>query len=350
MNKTNIIKVKFPDNFSALNEFQQSLFSERNDYKTSKLELKNYSNIFITHEGLTLKNGVIVAKSAFNLKGKEDKTFYFEFWKLAIEQFLVSTFGKSLKKTHLSQGKYLHIYSKWFGYFFWLTDCLPKLIKTQSFHQEVKLIYPKAWENIPFVNETLQLFPKLEPYKIPIGEHLQVKNLILPETRKWSNAIDPSELNLTRTFLFNELDEKLISKDLGNKIYISRSKANRRKPSNENELESFLAKNNFKSVCLEDYSFLEQVSIIRNADFVIGIHGAGLANTIFMKENGKIIELSPKIENKNDFRIPFWRIANAIKADYAILFCEPKSLLNDIYDADINVNIKELTNLIHPNC
>lgn len=55
-------------------------------------------NIFISYEGLVLKNLRLLPKSHFNLVGLKDETFYWLFWKLAIEQYFVSTFGKSLKK------------------------------------------------------------------------------------------------------------------------------------------------------------------------------------------------------------------------------------------------------------
>ena len=334
------IKVPFPKNLKKEDKF---LFEGRQDYTVTSTKIKKINNVFITHEGLCLKNGFLVKNSHFNLSGKEDLTFYFDFWKLALEQYLVSSFGKSLVKQKLNDGNYLHVYTKWFGYFFWLTDILPKLIKTRNFHKEVKLIYPQAWENISFINETLSLFPHLKHEIIPSGNHLQVDNLLLPETRKWSNAIDPSELKTVREFMFEQLKACQIDINLGERIFISRNKALRRKPVNNDALEKFVTEKGFTSVYMEDYSFLEQISIMKNAKLVMSLHGAGLANTMFIKNNGAIIELSPKIKDKKLFRLPFWRLANAVEAKFFIQFCEYEEKdTSDLYNNDIFVDLKEL--------
>lgn len=334
------IQVPLPENLKP--EFLD-LFKKRQVYKCRIPRIREIKNAFVTHEGLVLKNGVIAKRSAFNLWGKSDKTFFFEFWKLAFEQFLVSTYGKSLKRDNLKEDEYLLVYTKWFGYFFWVTDSLPRLIRTISIHANLKLIFPKGWEKVPYVNDTLILFPQLRKEVIPSGVHMKIKKLILPETRDWSNAIDPKEIENVRAFLFQHLNEKNIQTDLGNKIYISRKKALRRKPVNNDEVENCIEKLGFKSVCFEEYSFLDQISIVRNAKFLIGLHGAGLANLQFLSGGAAVLELTPKVHDPKNFRIPFWRLANAIKAKYFVQFCDIEKKANeDEYDSNLYVNIKEL--------
>jgi hypothetical protein len=54
----------------------------------------------------------------------------------------------------------------------------------------------------------------------------------------------------------------------------------------------------FKNVILEDLNIDEQVSLFMNADIVIGQHGAGLCNIVWMnKPNSLIIEFPPYIVN-----------------------------------------------------
>jgi capsular polysaccharide biosynthesis protein len=334
------IYCEYPINLDKKDEV---LFKGRESYHISDLRVRFLKNVFIAHDGLYLKNKMLVSKSHFNLVGFADRTFYYSFWKLALEQYLVSTYGKSLTKMKLEKNAYLAIHTKWFGYFFWLTDALPKLIKTQHLHKDIELIYPESWNNIPFVNETLQLFPDLQVKKIKSGVHLQVENLVLPETRQWSNAIDPIELKRIKEFLFEQLEKYEVTTDLGPNIFISRKKAVRRNIINQDEVESLMKKYDYTSICLEDYSFLEQVSILKHAKNVLGLHGAGLANTIFMKENTRIIELSPQIHEKKNLRIPFWRIAGAIKAHFYIIFCKTDSQQHgDLYDKNLIVKINEL--------
>jgi hypothetical protein len=338
-----MIKLSFPLNITS-NE--KKYFIGKENYKVDELKIIKKKNLFISHEGLVYKNLKLVPKSMFNIKGKLDKTFYWEFWKLASEQFFVSTYGKSLKKISLNNQDYLHIYTKWFGYFFWITDSLPKLIKTKSQHGDLKLIYPERWLNNKYVNDSLKMFPNIKKDVIEKDTHLQVKSLFLPQTRQWSNAIDPNEINKLREFIFNYLDnhrEIVRSKSASENIFISREKANRRKISNQEKVNIILEKYNFTSIFLEDYSFFEQVNILRNAKNIIGVHGAGLVNIVFKQKKGNVLEISPKPKNKNEIRIPFWRISNCVNAKYFIQFCEIDKLTNnEIYDSNLFVDVKKL--------
>jgi len=309
----------------------------------SQLIMDAINNVFITHEGLVLKNFKLVPQSHFNLCGSADHTFYFSFWKLAMEQYLVSSFGKSLKKLKLNDQTYLHVYTKWFGYYFWLTDVIPKLVRTQDLHDKVVLIYPEGLKEVKYVNETLEMFPELRKRVIPSGVHMQVINLILPKTRQWSGRVPKADVELIKSFLSEYLKRNQIDTNLGERIYISRSKAFRRKPINEVELGHLLTEYGYTFVCMEDYSFLEQVSIIANARFVIGLHGAGLANCLMMEPGGCLIELAPEVRNSKELRTSFMQLAQTAELHYQVVF-SPVELLNeaDIYDNNLMIDIPQL--------
>jgi capsular polysaccharide biosynthesis protein len=50
----------------------------------------------------------------------------------------------------------------------------------------------------------------------------------------------------------------------------------------------------FRNVALEELEFREQVQLFRNARLVIGQHGAGLANVLWMEPGGQVVELAHK--------------------------------------------------------
>ena len=77
-------------------------------------------------------------------------------------------------------------------------------------------------------------------------------------------------------------------------IYISRRKARGRFILNEEALEAMLAEFEAESVCLEDFSFKEQVTLMQRTRLLISIHGAGLTNMMFMQEGGTVIEILPR--------------------------------------------------------
>jgi len=103
---------------------------------------------------------------------------------------------------------------------------------------------------------------------------------------------------------FIKLEEKNNKK---NYIYINRNNSKydsgtNRLIKNEDEVEKFLLKNNFISINLNNLKFSEQVNLFHNANCIVGLHGAGFANTVFCKEKTKVIELrstnaGPVIEN-----------------------------------------------------
>lgn len=77
-----------------------------------------------------------------------------------------------------------------------------------------------------------------------------------------------------------------------NRIFISRSKAKKRHIRNEDELMKQLKEYGFKRYCLEDLSPEEQMELFYDAEYVVGMHGAGLSNLLFSSE-AKVIEIFP---------------------------------------------------------
>ena len=138
-------------------------------------------NVFVTNNGFVLKNGILNSKSGLNLKSQNDHTFYYEYWKTALEQLLVCKFGKSLPSIHLKEKKYVLIHSKWLNYSFWITEYLQRLVRVEQeigFKQLI-LLYPTEWNNIPYIQESLKAF-SIEKFPIPPGHHVFVENLIFP--------------------------------------------------------------------------------------------------------------------------------------------------------------------------
>lgn len=77
------------------------------------------------------------------------------------------------------------------------------------------------------------------------------------------------------------------------RFYIDRRAACNRVLHNEDELVSILEQNGFAIIQLEYLTFDEQALLFANAEYIIGAHGAGLANIVFCKPGTKIIELMP---------------------------------------------------------
>lgn len=336
MRKFTTIHIPIPQN---LPERYRRLFIKKSTYKVPELQVKEYKNVFVSHEGLCLQNFRLVPYSSFNICTRYDKSFGWQYYKLVLEQYLVSTFGKSLKKITLpADTTYAVIHTKWFNYFFWITSSLHRLIILQQSGKEFTLLYPEEWDSIPYVTESMKAFPNLKIHKIPTGVHLQVPHLLMPEVRPYSSCLNPKDLLQVKTFFYGYLNKEKQQNNFPSKIYISREKANRRRITNELEITTYLKEQDFSILYFEELSLYEQIAYMQHADIVISLHGAGLTNILFMNSHGKVIELSPNIKVMKDVRYPFWRIATLMNLDYSIVFDENISS----YDDDITIQINKI--------
>jgi hypothetical protein len=337
------IETKLPLNLS---EKEQHLFLSKKSYKNKLLKIKNLKNVFISHWGLLIHRLFLPLKSAENLIGMYDSTFYKDHWSMAFEQYLVSKFGKSLSSQHFSDGEFFTIHTPWFGYFSWLTTYLPRLIVIHQKYPNATLLVPEEWTSISYVKDSLELFPNLRMQIVKSDHHMFVKNFIFAQVRPWTSQFYPDHLESVRN-LFSTDNLKITDVTPIKRIYVSRKKANRRKIINEEVIELLLHEYGFQSICFEDYSINEQVIFMKNAEILISMHGAGLTNTMFMNPNSILFELTPSVEYQKQFRFPFWRIASLLKIDYYVQFCKTIDQGEaDFYSRNLEVDIIEFKNNI----
>lgn len=109
--------------------------------------------------------------------------------------------------------------------------------------------------------------------------------------------------------------------EVGQRIFISRNKAFTRKILNQDEVDTVLEKYDFKTVFLEDFRFAEQVAIFKNANAVIGVHGAGLTNILFCgPKNTRVGEILPPLCATR----AYWVLSNALGFEYGAFIAEDK--------------------------
>lgn len=80
---------------------------------------------------------------------------------------------------------------------------------------------------------------------------------------------------------------------LPKRIYISRNDAQLRRVRNEGRIVSILEERGFQRVTLRGMPIAQQVQLFRQAEAVVGPHGAGLAHTAWCKPGTKVIEFFP---------------------------------------------------------
>lgn len=100
------------------------------------------------------------------------------------------------------------------------------------------------------------------------------------------------------------------------RIYISRERAGRRKLVNEQEVVGVLKDLGFVKIILEDLPWPDQVRLFAHAEFIVGMHGAGLGNVVF-SPSASLVEFFNPLEVRAYFAV----MARELDMDYANVIC-----------------------------
>lgn len=131
------------------------------------------------------------------------------------------------------------------------------------------------------------------------------------------------------------------SRSLGTRVYVSRAKSGR-PLRDEPVLERFLESRGFSVVYLEDLPFDEQVRTLNRADIVIGPHGAGLGNVVFMRPGGHVLEIATGECWTNAYR----RLAHVRGQSYDLLMLETVDN-SEFGTGDAHVAVAELEPILN---
>lgn len=212
-------------------------------------------------------------------------------------------------------------------------------------------IYLPSWRP-HFIDQTLE-FLGIDKSKIinaTPNTNLKAEKLIVPSFATHSCH--------TPYWIAEKLNEKLLpikekatkeTTSLPKKFFISRSKAEHRRITNEADICTELGKRGFQTVYLEELAVLEQIALFNNAEFIVAAHGAGLTNLLFAKPGTKVIEIFQAHEDST-----FFDLAQILKLDYQFIQTTPFVKNGGYMDTAVSWElVKEkvdlaLTNIINP--
>jgi capsular polysaccharide biosynthesis protein len=222
-------------------------------------------------------------------------------------------------------------------YYHWFAETLPRLYSVKKLIEDSYLILPHRFRNLAFVEPSLSFF-KIKGIKyLEFNTNLKVKNLQyvseLAQTGSYNGLLTKELYTHIRTHI-----AKMTPLNLGERIYVSRQKANGRKIINSNEFNACITKHGFIEVFFEDYTWVQQAQIAFHAKHLIGPHGGGLTNALFMQKGSTILELRPK---GHFFFNCFYTLADALEHNYYYLTCNTNNP-NNPHASDFIVDIEEL--------
>ena len=260
-----------------------------------QIDLLEFSEAMLSPDSIIFRGFKISSESIYGEIGNQYLGFFNRF------NFFRRNY---LKYKTIKVDKALVITDPWslINYYHWTIQALPRL-SVAATKEDVVLILPyskyRVSDDVIFSTLNAFGFKKNRVIWLEKNQKVKAKKILMPTNSGESNHSFKMIKRVSesiKSFYHNHL-----TFDLGKKIYISRSKACSRRFVNEKDVVNLLSKNGYVSVNMEEYSFLQQVSLMSNAQYVVSCHGAGLSNIIFMKKDGFVLELISEIMMRSHF-------------------------------------------------
>lgn len=300
---------------------------------SSIFSVQKLRNVFVTNNCVIIDKGTVLKASCV---GEEYYQKYLKF-KFRLKYFF-PIFSCPKKSYILATDEWSKNYCHWF----W--EALTKVIILKKETPDATLLLPKSYLKIDFVTKSLAAFGfTTDNIKtIPKKSQLWVKNL------SFIPCINIGTSGYYDFLKFAEIGQALVSHyqdqfktNFGERIYISRSNPEKdvgRKVQNESELVAMLARHGFKTIYMEKFSFLEQISIANSAKFIVASHGAGITNVMFAKENSHLLELV----NYKWGKTCFAQMCERMNSTYHRFDCAEIASNKNIEIKDVSVDVKNL--------
>jgi capsular polysaccharide biosynthesis protein len=249
------------------------------------------------------------------------------------------------QRLHIYVNEYI-FFDHWsLNYFHWFTDVIPKLLFVLNKKSDIRLLIPDWLYKVEYVHQSLNL----------------IDGITVTVFSKTALVINAKIVNLGYTS--GNYNSQLIMQERGilakagivrtalspKRLFVFRSVETKRGVLNFDELIPVLEKYHIVVIDFSKYSWVEQYSIVASAEILIGVHGAGLTNMLFMKEGSTIFELRRKDDDHNNC---YFNLADACEHRYWYQLCEVDNVSietqqNNFYvDVDIfENNLRKMLNI-----
>ena len=342
MPSNDITTIKRPCNLKAEDE---ALFAE-GQYNTPPNKVVQIENASVLFNGIVMRAFSPVKESYYQYP--ESK---WGFIKKAYEQYIVSSYSRSRGFVKYSDKPLVVINQPWFNFYHWVLESLPRLFLAKEHLKTSALLLPQAYAKFSFVTDTLKILAPRAEVIYHSDQNYKASKVYLPALRPFCHQYNVELLHNFSQHMLQQMG--LTDVKPQRKIMLVRTKANARRIQNSSVIETIATANGFEVVDMEDYSFAEQVRLMRSASHVVAQHGAGLTHILFMHPNARVLELHKALTNASDHVSQVYvSLASAMNVDYYYMFCQPTDPNADFFKADIKVDVlqfeQELRNFIAP--
>ena len=343
----NYIIIPCPNNYNSLKEKKHfHLFTH---YKLPNVSLISYHNIYLfisESYGVVFKPFKLKWKSIHGLWDfRSVNEIHPRYYRYIMDVYLRNKYlDKKYYTLPQSHKKYLLVHHE-FNYYHWLTETWVRLWKIKDTQEEYVVLLPESLKKYSFVHSTLSTFEQLAIQWVPESTIIKARALEMMSMKRYWQHYNPVVLSNLRDH-FRQFTGKL-DIESPEKLFISRKKAVRRTFDNNEEIESTFRAKGFTVIHFEDYSFFEQVALMRNTNYLAGMHGAGLTNMIFMQNGGRVLEFHRSIGSSKDHHsIVYKNMSVCMQHEYFIHFCEPTNEEESFFTVNLKVNKAALEALL----
>lgn len=234
-----------------------------------------------------------------------------------------------------SKSSYLIIHDPWTSnYYHWLTQAIPRLLLAKQTNIPFTLLLPES-HGTDFHISTLKILGINEWETLKGNNNFyKIHNLIYPTHDIQIGDYNDESIRLVRT-TFNKMH--LVNQPY-RKIFIRRTDQTKRRILNEVAVLAIFRKHNFEIVEFESLTFQSQLQIMAQTKVLVGVHGAGLTNMIFMSPQSSVLELTSRINGEHYY---YYSLGSACLHKYYYQVCSANES-SEVQEANLSVDINEL--------
>ncbi len=232
------------------------------------------------------------------------------------------------------------------GYFHWIGDALPRLELASRSHDlsKLTLLLPYKYRTQNYMPQSLQPFGLKEVRFLRRFERVHCREMVLPPHVKSTGVFDGSIIADMRQRFLSYLNQTASPEheaiaNHGERIYISRTKAPKRRVRNEDEIVPVLRNHGFTVLTAESHDWAYQTRVAAGAKFLVSNHGAGLTNMLMMEPESHVLEILDDVG-----RTPacYQSLADASKLDYASMTATRVNRNQSVHHGDVWVDPEKL--------
>lgn len=224
-----------------------------------------------------------------------------------------------------------------YAYYHWVVECLTRLYDLDDKEKKQPILLPLRYKNLSYVHQSIYLLGFSVHY-YNTKQPCYIKKLILPSITARGMFFSIESLSFQKKVFSN----KIVCNNIPyRKIYITRENSNSRKVLNEHQFVDFFKRYDIEVFNLENLSFIEQVKIFSETTLLIGPHGAGLANMLYLPKESIVLEIKNKYD---DYWNMFYGMASDLGHNFFYILAEPTT--DDTHDSNLMLDKDEFEHVI----